>query len=242
MTRVSEAPYPGATGPVRLEGVSVTYRVADTTVPALSEFSHVFTPGTSTAIQGRSGSGKSTLVSILSLLRRPTSGAVWFGDVNASRLSEKEVSRLRGLSVGVVFQSFHLDYRADAAENVLLPWVYSGNKPGRRRDARVRAVELLERVGIADLANRLPSQMSGGQRQRVAIARALFNEPTLLIADEPTGNLDEDTAGKIAHDLYALPSTLGATVVVVTHDGAVAAGADVRVHLAHGRTISETSP
>ena len=132
-----------------------------------------------------------------------------------------------------MFQSFHLDPAFSAADNVLLPRYFGG--AGSRRDARRRAADLLELVGIPELADRSPGRMSGGQRQRVAIARALFTKPALVVADEPTGNLDEDTAGMVADVLFALPGRTGTAVVVVTHDAAIAAHADRLVRIAQGR-------
>ncbi len=220
---------------VVLDAVHVSYRVGGESVHALADFSHTFRRGTSTAIQGRSGSGKSTLVSVMSLLRRPTSGRVIIRGREVESLSERDLAYMRSSHVGIVFQSFHLDYGADAADNVILPWAYARDQQVSRRVARRKATDLLERLGVGSLATRRPSAMSGGQRQRVAIARALFNDPALLIADEPTGNLDEDTAGDIARDLFALSTDLGTTVVIVTHDEAVAGGAQVRLQLVHGR-------
>lgn len=217
---------------VSLAGVNVTYDVAGQAVRALDDVSLDITAGTSTAVVGRSGSGKSTLISILSLLRRPTSGTVLVRGQDLSSLSDGQLSGLRASMVGTVFQSFHLDPAFTASGNVMLAWHFTGS--GRRSQAKRRAGELLEIVGIPELADRYPNQMSGGQRQRVAIARALFADPPLLIADEPTGNLDEDTAAVISDVLYSLPAKLSSAVVIVTHDQAIAARAQRRIHIVRG--------
>ncbi|MEI2777727.1 MAG: ABC transporter ATP-binding protein [Tetrasphaera sp.] len=208
------------------------FRSGGVEVPALNEASLAIEHGSSTSVVGRSGSGKSTLISVLSLLRRPTSGRLLVDGTDVASLNDAELSTLRSRTVGTVFQSFHLDPALSSQENVLLPWYFGSRGP--RRTARTRALDLLELLGIPELAGRRPTEMSGGQRQRVAIARALFAEPALLMADEPTGNLDEDTAGVIADVLFSLPATLGTAVVVVTHDAEIAARARSRVRLAHG--------
>lgn len=218
--------------------VEVVYPTPAGEVRALDRVTCGFQSGTSTALQGRSGSGKSTLISVLALLRRPTAGRVLVRGRDVAGVGERGLARLRGGGVGVVFQSFHLDHRATAAENVCLPWAFSVGAM-RRKAAFARAEALLAQLGVAELAGRTPSEMSGGQRQRVAIARALFNDPALLIADEPTGNLDEETAAAVAADLYALPETMGTTVIVVTHDSCVAALADRTLHLVSGRITHE---
>lgn len=223
----------------RLSDVSVSFPTSGGVVDALNGVSLTLAPASSTAILGRSGSGKSTLVSVLALLRRPTSGSVHVGGQDVSTLADAQLSRFRGRLVGTVFQSFHLDPAFTSMENVLLPWYFGVS--GSRKQARRRASDLLELVGIPELAGRSPGQMSGGQRQRVAIARALFMEPSLLVADEPTGNLDEETAGLVAELLFALPAQTGTAVVVVTHDATIAAQADRRVRLRKGRISEDTS-
>lgn len=222
---------------VTLENVSVQYDTSSGPVDAVNQICLQIPPASSTSIVGRSGSGKSTLVSVLSLLRRPTHGRVLVQGCDTRSLTDAALSRLRATCVGTVFQSFHLDHSFTAEANVLLPWHFSGSIS--RRAARARAGRLLEVLGIPELAGRYPGQMSGGQRQRVAIARALFAEPPLLIADEPTGNLDEDTAGVVAEVLYSLPSALSTAVVVVTHDPDIAATAGRRITLARGRVVEQ---
>lgn len=211
--------------------VSVEYASPTGLVMALDRVSCTFGPAGSTAIVGRSGSGKSTLVSVLALLRTPTRGTVVVDGTKAPA-AQAALAALRARHVGMIFQSFHLDPAASALHNVLLPWHFH---PGlSRRDARARAVDLLERLGIAELIDRPVYAMSGGQRQRVAIARALLTDPPVLIADEPTGNLDEETGQRIAQDLFGLTTT-GTTVIVVTHDAAIAAMAQRVIGLTHGR-------
>ncbi len=221
-----------------LAAVSVKYDSPAGPVLALQDVTIDFVRATSTAILGRSGAGKSTLVSVLALLRRPTSGEVRFGDVSTSRLSSAAVARLRASEVGIVFQAFHLETSLTAAENILLPW-YFRSKRESHRSARRRVEELLELLNIGALGPRHPNEMSGGQRQRVAIARALFLEPRLFIADEPTGNLDEETANSVAETILALPSRLGTTVLLVTHDRVVASRAARRFELVKGRLSAD---
>lgn len=223
-----------------LVDVNVLYPSPAGPVAALSAASLTFSKGTSTAITGRSGSGKSTLVSVLSMLRRPTSGTVRVDGRDTAGLSARETAILRSTRIGVVFQSFHLENSLTAVQNVMLPWYFRrGRTP--RADARARAMVLLEELGIADLAERRPQAMSGGQRQRVAIGRAMYSSPALFLADEPTGNLDEETAGGVASVLLALPVRFDTAVVVVTHDTTIAAMADRSLHITKGR-IAETAP
>ena len=215
-----------------LAEVCVEYASVDGPVFALRKVSVGFPTKSSTAIVGRSGSGKSTLISVLALMRRPNDGSVRIGDVDISTLSAARIASLRATEVGIVFQSFHLENSLTAAENVMLPWFFRSTT--NRRAARLRARTVLEALEIGDLEHRRPNEMSGGQRQRVAIARALFTSPRLFIADEPTGNLDEDTANKVAETILSLPSDFGTTVVLVTHDAAVAARAQRRLSLVRG--------
>lgn len=218
-----------------LRNVGVTYTSRSGPVQALKFVSHTFAPGTATAILGRSGSGKSTLISVLALMRRPTSGEVLIEDQPSKGLDDGQLAALRSMRIGIVFQSFHLDPASDAMSNVMLPWVFHGGMT--RKAAKRRSVEVLERLGIADLANAVPREMSGGQRQRVAVARALFPRPALFIADEPTGNLDEETANLVAKEIFALADDGQTTVVVVTHDAAIGRLADVTLLLAQGKIV-----
>lgn len=223
---------------IALNAVDVTFGTSDGPVNALRDVTFTCERGSSVAVVGRSGSGKSTLMSVLALLRRPTSGSVHVDGIDAATLTDRETARLRAEHVGVVFQSFHLEPSLVAQENVLLPWRFSDQHGARtRRDALVRARDLLDSLGVGDLARRPVGAMSGGQRQRVAIARALMSAPTVLVADEPTGNLDEETANAVADVLFRLPGTHGTSTVVVTHDLDVAARADRTVTLTQGELV-----
>ena len=189
------------------------------------------------AINGPSGSGKSTLLNILTGIDRPTSGCVVFGGHEIGDMSENQLARWRGRNVGIVFQFFQLLPTLTARENVELALELGGAIPrGRRRE---RSLASLDEVGMADFANRLPSQLSGGQQQRVAIARALANDPPVLVADEPTGNLDSKTAHQI-FDLLQELTARGKSVLYVTHDRELAARATGRVDLLDGRVVGGT--
>ncbi|MCU1677615.1 MAG: transporter ATP-binding protein [Frankiales bacterium] len=221
-----------------LRGVSVEYKDGRNATCALDNVSVTFPSQTSTALVGRSGSGKSTLISVLALMRSPSSGQVIFDGRAVTDLSEGARAALRARAVGIVFQNFHLEPSMSASENVRLPWYFERRSSMSRKLSRQRAAELLDSLSIGELRDRRPNQMSGGQRQRVAIARALFMRPSIFIADEPTGNLDEDTANQVADTIFALPTVHETTVVVVTHDTAVAARADRTMMLSHGRVTA----
>jgi putative ABC transport system ATP-binding protein len=193
-------------------------------------------PGETVAIMGPSGCGKSTVLHLLSGLDRPTDGEVWLEGRRVDKMGERQLARLRREKVGIVFQAFHLVDELTARENVELPALLAGRSP---KFARRRATELLDRVGLADRASHLPSALSGGQRQRVAIARALANDPAVVFADEPTGNLDSIATLevlKLFDDLHA--SEL--TIVVVTHDERIAATADRLISMRDGVFVDET--
>lgn len=215
-----------------LEDVSYSYSTSSEVVTALRRITASFSAGTSYVVVGRSGSGKSTLMSVLALLRTPTQGRVLFRGQDVGVMTDSELSQLRGSRVGVVFQSFHLDPASTAVDNVLLPWYF--HRRMRARQAESRAHEVLDLMGIGDLAGRKTGAMSGGQKQRVAIARALLLQPDLLLADEPTGNLDEETGRTIAAHLFGLAATLGAAVVMATHDSVLAGMADRTITLRAG--------
>jgi predicted ABC-type transport system involved in lysophospholipase L1 biosynthesis ATPase subunit len=218
---------------VRLEGASVHYPASNgTTVVGLDAVTWSLPIATSGAVVGRSGSGKSTLISVLSLMRTPTAGTVRVLGHDAATLGPAQAAEVRAAGIGVVFQAFHLDDRQPVWWNVALPWVFAGGRS--LRSARHRAGQLLERVGLDGLETRRATELSGGQRQRVAVARALMASPRLFVADEPTGNLDEDTANDLADLVFGLTAE-GVSVIVVTHDLEVAARADHQVRLARGR-------
>jgi putative ABC transport system ATP-binding protein len=199
---------------IELTGVSRTFLVGDQPVHALREIGLRFEDGEYAAIMGPSGSGKSTLLNILGLLDRPDSGSYRLDGEETTTLAEEQRARLRRDRIGFVFQSFHLIPRLSAAENVELPLVLAGIAP---RERRGRVADILAAVGLTDRAHHRPDQLSGGQRQRVAIARATITEPGLILADEPTGNLDRASGEEVVHTLEAL-NARGLTLLVVTHD------------------------
>lgn len=206
-----------------LDNVTVRFAASGATVTALNQVSLLIEEGTSTAITGRSGSGKSTLIAVLTQLRTPFLGSVFLAGTELPKAQR----------VGIVFQSFHLEQHLSAVENIMLPW-FSTPLRLSAKQARTRAQELLELVGIPQLAKRPTAKMSGGERQRVAIARSLLSGPLLLVADEPTGNLDEENSRIISDLLFQLPSDTGTAVVVVTHDQEVAQGAQRKLVLQQG--------
>ena len=201
---------------IRLEGVTKEYPMGAETVRALRGIDLEILRNDWAAIMGPSGSGKSTLMNLLGLLDVPTAGRFWLDGREVARLPQSELARLRGRRIGFVFQTFELLARQTALQNVELPLTYSGGP-----DRRGRAAEALRRVGLGDRMEHRPNQMSGGQRQRVAIARALVQRPALLLADEPTGNLDTRTGAEIM-DLFAALHAEGQTIVIVTHEPEVA--------------------
>jgi putative ABC transport system ATP-binding protein len=194
--------------------------------------------GEHVAIVGSSGSGKSTLLNLLGALDRPTSGHVRYDGRDVRELSDAELAQLRNEQIGFVFQSFHLLPRLTALDNVQLPLVY---RHGTRRDRRDRALAALEAVGLADRVDHRPSELSGGQQQRVAIARAIVTEPALLLADEPTGNLDSRTGVEIMGLLEQLHDEQGTALVVITHESDVADRAQRRIELRDGVIVAEVA-
>ncbi|KAA9162971.1 ABC transporter ATP-binding protein [Amycolatopsis acidicola] len=193
-------------------------------------------PGQTLAVMGPSGSGKSTLLQLLGGLQHPTNGKVWLGGERIDHLGERALARLRRTSIGFVFQAYHLMEELSAVENVELPALLAGQTP---RAARRRADELLEQVGLADRARHLPSELSGGQRQRVAIARALANKPMVVLADEPTGNLDSAGTLEVLR-LFEELRLAGQTLLIVTHDERVAATTDRLISMRDGRFVDDT--
>lgn len=217
---------------VRTVGLTRRYKMGDAFVDALRGVDLTITRGEFVALVGPSGSGKSTVLSLIGGLDRPTSGQVWINGTELSASDERTLTRHRRQHVGFVFQSFNLLPRLTAEENVALPLMFSGVTEKERR-ARARA--LLEQVGLGPRLTHRPTQLSGGEQQRVAIARALVGQPALLLADEPTGNLDTTTGAEIMALLKELNQEQGLTLLVVTHDPEVAAFADRVVKLRDGR-------
>ena len=223
---------------IRIEKLTRVYRVGDIEVQALRGVGLTIERGEFVAIMGASGSGKSTLMAILGCLDRPTGGAYYFDGVNVAGLPEPELARLRSERLGFVFQSFNLLARASALENVALPLFYAGS--ASHRMARFdRAAATLDLLGLGDRVRNTPAQLSGGQQQRVAIARALINNPSVLLADEPTGNLDTRTSQDIMKTLRALNRERGVTVIVVTHEPDIAAYTDRVITMRDGLIISD---
>jgi putative ABC transport system ATP-binding protein len=204
---------------IRLENVHKTYDLGEIQVQALRGISLETRPGEFVAVMGPSGSGKSTVMNILGCLDRPTRGRYFLDGVDVSQMSKTELARIRNRKLGFVFQQFNLLARTSAVENVELPTIYAGIPPQERAK---RAMESLARVGLVERAGHYPSQLSGGQQQRVAIARALVNRPSILLADEPTGNLDSRTSVEIMEILQTLNEEQGLTIVMVTHEADIA--------------------
>jgi putative ABC transport system ATP-binding protein len=217
--------------------VTRTYDLDGVSVAALRGVSLTITPSDYVAIVGTSGSGKSTLMHLLGALDRPTSGTLLIGGRDVATLGPAEMARLRNETIGFVFQSFHLLARTTAQDNVALPLVYRGIG---RRERRARAKAMLERVGLAHRVDHRPNQMSGGEQQRVAIARALVTDPSVLLADEPTGNLDTTTGQSVLALLESLNAD-GVAVVLVTHDREVAARAHRQIIMRDGSIVSSGS-
>jgi len=215
---------------IRLEGATKIYRLGEVDVPALRGVDITVERGASLALMGPSGSGKSTLLHLLGLLDRPTAGRVMWDGQDVTGLRPNHLAELRGRHIGFVFQTFNLVPTLTAVENVELPLVFIGTAPRRRR---ARAVELLERLGLAKRLRHRPRQLSGGEQQRVSIARALAPDPELILADEPTGNLDSTTGREILGILGELRDQ-GKTVILVTHDPEAAATAKQTLRLRDG--------
>jgi putative ABC transport system ATP-binding protein len=220
---------------IRLAGVERRFTVGDAQVHALRPLDLAIDAGEYLAVMGPSGSGKTTLLNLLGLLDRPDRGHYYLGGVDTGTLGEEERARLRRERIGFVFQAFHLLARLSAAENVELPLVLAGVEPAQRR-RRVQA--LLAALGLTERAHHLPDQLSGGQRQRVAIARATVTEPALILADEPTGNLDQHSGQEVMRTLEALNGR-GLTLILVTHDPQLGGRARRRIRMVDGAVVED---
>lgn len=222
---------------IKIENLSKTYKIGEVEVHALRSIDLSIDEGEFVAIMGSSGSGKSTLMNLIGCLDNPTSGNYFLDGVNTNSLTKNEYANIRNHKIGFVFQGFNLLARTTALENVELPLMYDRHQ--RIKDPRRKAIEVIERVGLSDRIQHIPSQLSGGQQQRVAIARALVNEPSLILADEPTGNLDS----KMSVEVFTLFQKLndeGITIVLVTHERDFAKFAKRIVELKDGRIIRDT--
>jgi macrolide transport system ATP-binding/permease protein len=224
---------------IRVVNVTRTYHVGDVDVHALRGVNLIVEPGEFIAIMGSSGSGKSTLMSLLGCLDRPSSGEYYLEGVNVAGLTEPELARIRSERLGFVFQSFNLLARTSAIENVALPLFYAAGGASSRTERTERAQAALKLLGLAERERNTPGQLSGGQQQRVAIARALINNPILLLADEPTGNLDTKTSHEIMVTLQALNRERGVTIIVVTHESDIATYAGRVITMRDGEVMSD---
>jgi|SRR5450631_2746970 putative ABC transport system ATP-binding protein len=220
-------------------GLSKTYGKGESTVKALDGVNLTIEQGEFLAIVGRSGSGKTTMLDCMGLLMRPTSGTVVVDGTDASTLNDRQRAELRSRHIGFIFQEFNLLPTMSAMENILLPLRYSR---GNRKAARIRAEAFLEEVGLAKRAHHRPTQMSGGEQQRVAIARSLINEPTLVLGDEPMGEVDTDTANALLGFMRRINAERGVSFVIVTHDLDLAARTDRVIRLRDGHVVSDERP
>ncbi|KAF0866533.1 ABC transporter ATP-binding protein [Pseudomonas sp. LD120] len=225
-------------GFISLQGIGKRYRLAEQALHILKHVSLTLNAGESCAILGASGSGKSTLLNILGLLDLPDCGEYRFAGHDIFRASPDQLAAIRNQQIGFVFQSFNLLPRLSALDNVALPLSYRGVA---RREALERAMRLLDQVGLGQRADHRPADLSGGQRQRVAIARALVGEPSLILADEPTGNLDSHTAQDIMDLLLSLNRERQVTLVIVTHDPNIAQRLERQIHVSNG-VVQEVCP
>jgi ABC-type lipoprotein export system ATPase subunit len=222
---------------IQLVDIRKTYHLGEVDLPVLKGVSLAINRGEMVALMGASGSGKTTLMNLLGCLDRPTSGEYWLDGPEISRFSKDQLALIRNKKIGFVFQSFNLLPRTSALEQVMMPLAYTAADLSDR-EARKRAKALLERVGLGDRLDHEPSQLSGGQQQRVAIARALINRPPLLLADEPTGNLDSKTSEEILRMFQQLNAEEGITIILVTHDAGVAHHAKRIIHIRDGLIVS----
>ena len=224
---------------IELSGISKSYRTGDVVTPVLFDIDLQVSQGDYVALMGPSGSGKSTLMNLLGLLDRADGGHYRLDGQDVTDLSAAQHAEVRNRTIGFVFQSFNLLKRMNVLENVALPLLYAGQS---RAAARKRAQEVLDQVGLATLGHRMPNQLSGGQQQRVAIARSLVNRPPLLLADEPTGNLDTKTTNEVLEVIGQLNREQGLTIVIVTHEADVARHAKRLVKLKDGVVVYDGAP
>ena len=221
---------------IKVQNLTKIYGNGEIAVTALDNVSLHVDEGEFVAIMGHSGSGKSTLMNILGCLDRPTGGRYWLGDEDMSELNKTQRAVIRNRKIGFVFQSYNLLPRTSALRNVMLPLLYNGHQGLGAAEREKRARQALERVGLGDRLHHRPNELSGGQQQRVAVARALVNEPLLILADEPTGNLDTHSAREIASTLSELYEQ-GRTIVMITHESDIAAYAQRTINLRDGRLV-----
>ena len=219
---------------ISIENVSKTYVMGQVEVPALRQVNLAVEEGEFVAIMGPSGSGKSTLMNIIGCLDVPTGGRYVLDGIDVSQLNDDQLALIRNRKIGFVFQSFNLIPRSSAMHNVEMPLIYAGDQARRRE----RALKALEMVGLADRAYHQPNELSGGQQQRVAVARALISEPAIILADEPTGNLDSESSLEIIKLITEL-NRAGRTIVLITHENEIAAFANRIVRLRDGAIVSD---
>lgn len=243
VTRIAAADSAATAAVIRLENLCKSYYLDGANgqpveLKVLTNISFSILPGEFVAIMGHSGSGKSTLMNILGCLDSPSSGRYWLGQQNVATLPSDALATVRNREIGFVFQGFNLLRRMTALDNVAAPLLYAGI---RRKEARERALSLLQQTGLGKFAMHHPNQLSGGQQQRVAISRALVNQPRLILADEPTGNLDTQTSHEIMQLFDRLNRENGITIVLVTHEDDIAAYASRLIRLKDGRIIEDTA-
>ena len=226
---------------IDVAGLTKIYQMGDVQVVALNEINLQIKIGEFVAIMGPSGSGKSTLMNILGCLDRPTNGSYRLAGEDVSKMSREQLAHVRGQKIGFIFQSYNLLPQANAIQNVLLPMIYRRNGHISQKERQDRANDALVAVGLGDRVNHRPKEMSGGQQQRVAIARALINDPALILADEPTGNLDTHSGEEIIALLHEMHNR-GRTIVMITHDAENAVHAERVIHIRDGRIEKETYP
>ena len=230
---------PLRTGPlIDIMALTKVYGIGDVAVHALREVDFQVQRGEFVAIMGHSGSGKSTLMNLLGCLDRPTSGTYVLDGEDISRLDKNKLASIRNRNIGFVFQSYNLLPRLTAAKNVMLPLLYNGHQRLSDKECHESAIAALESVGLGDRAHHRPNELSGGQQQRVAIARALINNPSIILADEPTGNLDTQSSEEILDLLHQLHDQ-GATIVMVTHEPGLAEHAERVIFLRDGQIVSD---